>query len=119
MYHFLQLTRATIIIAKYLLHTDFNVICNNAIIDSTMNIVSKIRFEQSSSFPKINVGTIHLVSLIFLQCERTISNIRLYVHTLLTIYKRNAFLLRLFTSAMSFSEYKEFNLDIVAFLTNS
>lgn len=35
MYHFLQLTRATNIIAKYLLHTDFNIIRGNVIMTLT------------------------------------------------------------------------------------
>lgn len=42
MYHFLQLTHATNIIAKYLLHTDFNVIRGYYDIDSMRNIASKI-----------------------------------------------------------------------------
>jgi len=37
-YLFLQLTRAINIIAKSLLHIDFNVIHNNVIIDSTINV---------------------------------------------------------------------------------
>lgn len=58
----------------------FDVIRNNVIIDSTMNIASKTRLEQWSSFS--NVGTTHLFSISYFPTVRTysISNVRLYVY---------------------------------------
>jgi len=62
-YLFLQLTRAINIIAKYLLHIDFNVIHNNYYWQHDKR--RKLDLNNNHFF--VNVGTTHLVSLIFLQ----------------------------------------------------